>query len=61
MPDNGSKPWYLSKTIWIDILFIISLIWQSYNGFIMKPEEQAAIILLVNLVLRVFTGKELTK
>ena len=58
---SGTKAWYLSKTLWVDGLFIAAYLVQSYYGFIISPEEQIAIIAVANLILRAVTGKELTK
>jgi len=55
------KPWYYSKTIWVNILFLISLFAIRVLGVEITVDEQAAFIIIVNLVLRVFTGTGLTK
>ena len=55
------KPWYYSKTIWVNILFLISLFAIRVLGVEIAVDEQAAFIIIVNLVLRVFTGTGLTK
>ena len=55
------KPWYYSKTIWVNILFLISLFAIRVLGVEITVDEQAAFIIIVNLVLRIFTGTGLTK
>ena len=50
------KKWYESKTVWINIVAFIALSVQSLNGFIISPEEQAALLTIVNLILRVVTN-----
>jgi len=55
------KPFYYSKTLWINALALIALIAQLRYGFIFSIEEQAALITVINLVLRIFTKKELIK
>ena len=55
------KPWYLSKTLWLNILAMVAIIVQARYGFVFAVEEQIAVITVANLVLRIFTDKELTK
>jgi len=57
---SGTKSWYMSKTLWLDGMFIVAYVVQSYYGFVISPEEQIAVIAIVNLILRAITGKELT-
>ena len=60
MPDD-TKPWYYSKTMWINIIAFFALVAQAINGeFIVDAEVQAAIIILINFILRMVTGKGLT-
>ena len=54
------KKWVYSKTLWINIITLIALILQNYYGFILNPEEQAAIIIFINLILRAVTNKGLS-
>ena len=55
------KPWYLSKTLWANVLAMIAILVQSRYGFVISIEEQGAIIVIMNIILRIFTKKELTK
>ena len=55
------KPFYLSKTLWLNILAMVAMLIQSRYGFIISIEEQAAISTMANIILRIFTKKELTK
>jgi len=55
------KPFYYSKTFWINAIAVAALIAQAKYGFIISPEEQAGVIVVINLLLRVITKKELTK
>lgn len=59
--NNGKKPWYLSKTLWLNIVAVIALLIQLNSGFVIPAEEQLAIITVANLLLRAITGKELGK
>jgi len=55
------KKWYLSKTLWINLVAAIALIAQLHFGFIVSPEEQLAILTLINLAVRIVTKEELEK
>ena len=60
MTNNDKKPWYHSKTIWLNVIAAIVIIAQMGFGFVIDPEAQAAIIIVINLILRAATGKGLT-
>lgn len=53
-----SKQWYESKTMWLNLIALVALFLQSQFGFIIDPEAQAAILIVINLVLRAITGNE---
>ena len=55
-----TKAWWKSKTLWVNIIALAALLIQSQYGFIVSVEEQAAIIIVANLILRVATGEGLT-
>lgn len=55
------KPWYLSKTLWVNILAVVVLLLQVQFGFVVEPEEQVGILAVINLILRVFTDQSVTK
>ena len=55
------KPWFLSRTLWLNILAMVAMIIQSRYGFVISVEEQVAIITVANIILRIFTDQELTK
>jgi len=55
------KPWYYSRTIWINIIATASLIIQARYGFIIGAEEQVAILAVINLIVRAKTKHELIK
>lgn len=52
------KPWYTSKTLWINTVAALALIVQSRTGFVIDAEIQAALLTIINIVLRVVTGQE---
>lgn len=56
---DETKKWYKSKTIIANIIALLAIIVQSQTGFIINPEEQVAIVILLNLVLRIITNKGL--
>lgn len=58
---DPSKKWYLSRTIWINIIALAAFAVQSKYGFVVSPGEQLVVIGFVNLIMRFFTGKELDK
>lgn len=56
-----TKKWYLSKTLWVNIIAFAAMVIQSQYGFIISPEEQGAIIIFANLILRLISGEGLSK
>lgn len=55
-----TKKWYMSKTVWINIVALAALILQTQTGFILTPEFQAMALTFVNLGVRAVTSRELT-
>ncbi|MBT9158510.1 MAG: hypothetical protein DDT36_01522 [Firmicutes bacterium] len=49
------KKWYLSKTLWANLLAIVAVFGLELTG-----EEVTAVLAVINLVLRVVTKEELT-
>jgi hypothetical protein len=54
------KTWYLSKTLWVNIIAAIALLVQTQTGFIVDAEAQAGILAVINLILRLITSTGLT-
>lgn len=55
------KKWYTSKTVWSNFIMLIGVIVLNTTGKnILTPEVQAAIITVVNLLLRIITKEEIT-
>lgn len=51
-----SKPWYTSKTLWVNAIAFAALLLQSFGtGFVIAPEEQAGILVVLNILLRLVT------
>jgi len=55
MTDEIKKIWWKSKTLWVNVIAMVALIAQSQTGFAFAVEEQAAIIVVLNLILRAIT------
>ena len=53
------KKWYLSKTLWVNIVALAAIIAQTAAGFVIDPESQAAILAVINLILRAVTDEEI--
>jgi len=50
------KKWFLSKTLWVNVLGVIAIIMQSVtNSNILPPENQAALLGMINVILRFLT------
>ncbi|MCO1599804.1 hypothetical protein [Desulfosporosinus nitroreducens] len=55
------KKWYASKTLWSNALMLAGVIVLNATGEdILTPEVQGAILVVVNVVLRVVTKEEIT-
>ena len=51
-----TKSWYASKTLWVNAIAFAALLIQSFGtGFVIAPEEQAGILVIVNVILRIIT------
>ena len=50
------KPWYASKTLWVNLIAITALAIQNLSAdFVISPEIQAGLLALINLILRTVT------
>lgn len=52
------KQFYESKTLWVNAIALVAILVQGFTGFIIDPEAQAAILVVINLILRAVTGDE---
>ena len=59
--NNNQKPFWKSKTLWVNTIALIALVLQGQFGFVIGAEEQAAIITVANLILRAFTNAGITR
>lgn len=55
MAEEIKKVWWKSKTLWVNVIAMVAILIQANYGFIIAPEEQIAIITVVNLILRAIT------
>lgn len=56
-----SKKWYMSKTLWVNMLAAAIAGLQAYKGGMVNPELQVAIVAALNMYLRKMTTKPITK
>lgn len=57
--ENG-KPFWRSKTLWVNAVAMVAMIVQNATGFVIDGEVQAAALVLINLVLRLVTKAPVT-
>ena len=56
-----NKKWYVSKTVWVNVVATIGIIAQAATGkIVISPEVQVAIISVINLALRAITKENIT-
>ena len=55
-----TKKWYMSKTVWINLIALGAMMIQTQTGFIVGPEFQTMALTMVNLAVRAVTKQELT-
>ena len=53
------KKWYSSKTLWVNAIAALAILVQTQTGFAIDAETQAAILVVINLVLRAVTHSTL--
>jgi len=56
----NTKRWYTSKTLWANLLAIVALVAQAEFGYALDVEAQAALLAVINLILRALTKKGLS-
>ena len=54
------KPWWQSKTLRVNLVLMVALIVQGQFGFVIDAAEQAAVIIVLNMLLRAITRTGLT-
>lgn len=53
------KKWIKSKTLWINVIAIASIIVRAEYGYILLPETELAILGAINIILRIVTKEEI--
>jgi len=53
------KKWYKSKTFWVNLIAIGSIIARSEFGLILTIEGEIALLAIINLILRKITKEEI--
>ena len=56
----GTKKFWQSRTMWVNLLAALAIMVQSQAGFVIDENEQVAIIIIINIVLRAITSEGLT-
>lgn len=47
-----AKPWYKSKTIWLNLLAAVAYFLQNQYGYVVSPEIQVLVLAVLNGILR---------
>ena len=55
LDDAIGKKWYVSKTFWINIIAVATILAQTKYGFIFDASSQALALSVINLFLRKIT------
>ena len=55
------KPLRKSKTFWVNLIALIALIVQTQTRFVVTPEEQTAIVVVINMILRLVTKEKIER
>ena len=53
------KKWYASKTIWVNLLALIGSITVAVFGYVISPEIQASILVVLNIILGAVTKENI--
>ncbi|MCX8207421.1 MAG: hypothetical protein N3G75_06275 [Methanothrix sp.] len=54
-----AKPITLSRTFWLNVIALVAIVLQDTFGFVITPEEQMAILAVVNIFVRLLTKEEI--
>lgn len=55
-----AKDFWKSKTFWVNIIALAVIIIQNFTGFVIDASQQAAILVVINLILRAVTGQAIS-
>lgn len=50
-----NKSYLKSKTLWVNLIAFVALLAQGFLGFVISPEIQMGLLMVVNVILRVVT------
>lgn len=53
------KKWYLSKTLWTNVVAVVGIVMAGTVGIELSPESSVAILGVVNFILRLITKEPL--
>ena len=53
------KKWWLSKTLWVNLISILAVVLANKTDINLSSEMQVQIIAVVNIILRLITRTEL--
>ena len=53
------KKWWLSKTLWVNLISIIAVILAGRTEFKISSEVQLQILAVINIILRLVTKEEI--
>jgi uncharacterized membrane protein len=55
------KKWYISKTLWVNLIALIAMVAQGISGKeIIDLDAQAVILAGINFILRIATKQQIT-
>ena len=57
----NTKRWYTSKTLWFNIVALVSVIVELATGNLTAAEVTAVLLPIVNLILRKYTSTGVTR
>lgn len=53
------KPWYKSRTFWANVVSLVAVVLSTEFGITITAEEVAAIMSVINIILRALTSEGL--
>ena len=54
------KPFWQSKTFWVNLIAVAAMVIQSQYRFVVSAEDQLGVLAVINLALRFITGAPIT-
>jgi len=53
------KPWWISKTLWANLVAVMVILIQGFTGYVIPPEDQVIILGFLNMILRIISKTKL--